>query len=91
MPETKLKPCPFCSSQKLKVNGKSKRNGYNQTVHRTLSVRCNNCHARGGVVSGDIPYHKSASISDMQIKCRALEREVVEAWNRRVGNQWSQL
>lgn len=87
MPETKLKPCPFCGSQKLKVSGKSKDNRCNQTVHYTLSVRCNNCHARGSVVSGDIPYHKNTSFSDMQIKHRALEQEAIEAWNRRSDNE----
>lgn len=32
-----LKPCPFCGSDKLKVDN---RKG-------TYSIRCNRCHARG--------------------------------------------
>ena len=87
MPETKLKLCPFCGGQRLKVSGKSEYNGYNQTVHYTLSVRCNTCHARGSVVSGDIPHRRGASFSDMQIKRKALEQKAIEAWNRRAENE----
>lgn len=32
-----LKPCPFCGSDKLKIDN---RKG-------TYSIRCNRCHARG--------------------------------------------
>ena len=35
--EQTLKPCPFCGSDKLKVDN---RKG-------TYSIRCNRCHARG--------------------------------------------
>jgi len=60
--EYTLLPCPFCNSDKLKVD--SKANGYIDTRtgerhsycrdsydvrYGNFSVRCNKCHSRGGV------------------------------------------
>lgn len=49
--DTRLKPCPFCGSDKLKVDSVSRYSrirGYEYT----FSVRCNKCHARGGTAKG---------------------------------------
>lgn len=55
MPETKLKPCPFCGSTKLKIDSKRKLIHYKHTVYYTTSVRCSCCHARGETTSGEVP------------------------------------
>lgn len=73
-----LKPCPFCGSEKLKVDSKS-RDG-----RMTFSVRCNVCHARGGVTSID----KRVVIRELGYKgLRELEKQAglkaVEIWNTR--------
>lgn len=60
--EYKALPCPFCNSIKLKVDSKAngyidkntgERHTYWRSVYDTrygnFSVRCNKCHARGGV------------------------------------------
>ena len=53
MNDIELKPCPFCGSVKLKVEGKNKKAlSYEGLEHRTYAVRCNICHARGGTASG---------------------------------------
>lgn len=54
MNETKLKPCPFCGSTKLKIDKKSKLVNYRHVAIFTVSVRCSCCHARGGTVSGEV-------------------------------------
>ena len=56
-----LKPCPFCGSDKLKIDSKSGRihyyekDGMNPWQNVVYSIRCNCCHARGGAVSSDLP------------------------------------
>lgn len=77
--EFEAKACPFCGSEKLKVD--SKANGYidkrtgehhkywrdhHDTPYGNFTVRCNKCHARGGVG------HTFG--------------EAVEKWNTRVGD-----
>lgn len=53
-----LKPCPFCGSESVYLDAKSKGirfNGLDMRVERcTYSVRCNKCHARGGTAGGKI-------------------------------------
>lgn len=78
-----LKPCPFCGSQKLKVDGTSKYNSYSNVYHTTMSVRCNVCHARGKPFSGltrnymyGTPKYETTTIEELKQKAR-------EAWNRR--------
>ena len=83
-----LKPCPFCGSEKLRVNRKSTLAGFNgldQRVERhTYSVRCNICHARGPAVGGEVMADKSLwdnmllpmpkwATSDEVIKQRAID------------------
>ena len=76
MSEQKLKPCPFCGSNKLKLVKKRKRyKGHNAY---TASVRCNCCHARGGTVLNlSIPYAVKEDVESI-----AFER-----WNRRAYEQ----
>ena len=87
-----LKPCPFCGSTKVKVDGTVKSTAF--TINHGLdvvrySVRCNKCHARGSVCSGYTrnaiytlsEYGKKLLGSGEQIKSRAIE-----AWNRRADD-----
>jgi hypothetical protein len=90
MKELELKPCPFCGSEKVKVDGRYKKKwSYEGVGHTTITVRCNKCHARGGTASG---YTRNACYpltdrgeevleTEYQIRCRA-----VDAWNRRENN-----
>jgi hypothetical protein len=56
-----LKKCPFCGSEKLKIDSKSgqihyyQKNGMSPWQHVVFSVRCNKCNARGGAVGADLP------------------------------------
>lgn len=86
-----LEPCPFCGSRKLKVDSKTK-NEYNirlkrSVANRTYSMRCKNCHARGGTVSGKvIPF--GVILPDDMVKDFTTEEKLEEAcirkWNTRV-------
>ena len=70
--EDNLKPCPFCGSEKPKLE--KKRTVYKGHKAYTASVRCNCCHARGGtVINLTIPY---AVKEDVEATAR-------RRWNRR--------
>lgn len=73
--ETKLKSCPFCGSDKLKID--SKRTFNYGTKHCSVSVRCMKCHARGPVIGIVVPNNQ---YNERDI-CNPA---VVDAWNRRV-------
>lgn len=65
-----LNPCPFCGSNKLKIETKLGRKYYNKQ-RITYSVRCMVCHARGGTSGGDVP---DDSYKD-------IEQRAVNNWN----------
>ena len=72
--------CPFCGGNKFSVDCKSvtRYRGY----HQTYSVRCNSCHARGGVVSGYTkPYHVS---NEPIVSEDELIQKAIAKWNERV-------
>lgn len=88
-----LKPCPFCGSMKLKIESKSVlvgHNGLDQRVNRlTYSVRCNSCHARGGVSSGKVLSLYRFSITKLPEWATTdteIKKKAIEAWNRRADN-----
>lgn len=88
MSEIKLLPCPFCGSEKLKIDKKSTLVGYNgldERVERwTYSVRCSSCHARGGTVGGKVIPFKYADVERKDITTKEeLKAKCVEAWNTR--------
>lgn len=78
-----LKPCPFCGSNKLKVDKKS-RNG-----RSIYSVRCNSCHARGGTCGCERTTYKSILYNSLAngdpIEEAFTAGKAIEAWNRRVS------
>lgn len=84
-----LKPCPFCESDKLKIDMKKKVTRYfgiGQLENYTASVRCNVCHARGGAVSGFVRNRRFVDKDDWlkdEISIEELERRAVEKWNTR--------
>lgn len=96
MKMAELKPCPFCGSEKIKIDSKSVRAGYNgvdDIVYRaTYSARCNKCHARGGAVGGKVlslenyPRDIRYTLPSWATTWENLKAEAVEAWNRRAEN-----
>lgn len=85
-----LKPCPFCGSDKVKVEGKTKKAlSYEGLEHRTYAVRCNKCHARGGTASGYIRnsfYHLTERGKELMERECEIRNRATEAWNRRADN-----
>lgn len=84
-----LRICPFCESDKLKIDMKKKGTRYfgiGQLEYYTASVRCNVCHARGGAVSGFVRNRRFVDKDDWlkdEISIEELERGAVEKWNTR--------
>lgn len=84
-----LLKCPFCESDKLKIDMKKKGTRYfgiGQLENYTASVRCNVCHARGGAVSGFVRNRRFVDKDDWlkdEISIEELERRAVEKWNTR--------
>ena len=58
-------PCPFCRGVSFKLDGNRQYGNF------AISVRCNKCHARGSVVSGD------------PNNLEELEVRAIELWNNR--------
>lgn len=88
MQNDKLLPCPFCGSDKLKIDYKSTLIGYNgidERVERwTFSVRCNSCHARGGTVGGKVIPFKYADVERKGITTKEeLKDKCITSWNTR--------
>ena len=85
--ENTLNPCPFCGSEKLKIETKSGRihyyekNGMKSWQNVVFSVRCNSCHARGGTFSIDLPI--SGLLGDLKNKKKEATDKAIERWNRR--------
>ena len=84
-----MKICPFCESDKLKIDMKKKGTRYfgiGQLENYTASVRCNVCHARGGAVSGFVRNRRFVDKDDWlkdEISIEELKRRAVEKWNTR--------
>lgn len=75
---TKLRPCPFCGSDKLKIDSK-RTFQHGGKKHCSVTVRRMKCHARSPVVGVNMP--------DKQYNEREVCREaVIKAWNRRVDD-----
>lgn len=50
-----MRECPFCGSDKTKVETKTRRvtvGFFDKEEYVSASVRCNSCHARGPLVTG---------------------------------------
>ena len=74
----KLRECPFCGGDKLKIDYKS-RNGV-----ESYSVRCNKCHARGGTASVDIySVVDTEGYAGIKRNRELVKKKVIELWNTR--------
>lgn len=87
----KLKACPFCGSEKVKIDTKSVKAGYtgiDEPVNQvTASVRCNVCHARGPAVGGKVisgRQWKTSLLPEWATTKDALCVEAVRKWNTRI-------
>lgn len=90
MENKELLPCPFCGGESLKVEGKVKNvGGYWSGVptrRLTVSVRCNKCKARGGVVGSKIAYTSEQKIKHPELKEEwELREQAKELWNTRTN------
>lgn len=93
-----LKPCPFCGSKKLKIQGTQRKIGATGTdepvARETYSVRCNVCHARGGATGGKIILTRlrlrESELPDWASSRDSLKEKAIEEWNRRTddGNKF---
>ena len=87
MQNDKLLPCPFCGSDKLKMDSKNGRIHYHEKdgmkawQNVVYSVRCNKCHARGGTVSADLP--TMGILGDYKIKRDKVIEDCINKWNTR--------
>lgn len=85
-----LKPCPFCGGKKLKIESKKgeihycAKDGMYPWQNVKYSVRCNSCHARGGVVSAAVP---TVWLGEYSKKVDEVREKAVEAWNRRANDE----
>lgn len=90
-----LKPCPFCGSKKLKIQGTHGRIGATGTdepvTRETYSVRCNVCHARGGAVGGKVILTRlrlrESELPNWASSKDSLKEKAIGAWNRRASDE----
>lgn len=92
MNETKLKPCPFCGKEKLKVETKQsldRHHPHGGRINRvTASVRCMCCFARGPAEGGKVLDGMRRRTDNPEETCILtthieLKQKAIEAWNRR--------
>ena len=89
MADIKLKPCPFCGSEKLKIEKKNKKTRYHvngNLYNYTASVRCNACHARGSTVSGWVRNRRYVEDTEWlpeEIPEQNLDESAIKEWNKR--------
>lgn len=90
---SELKPCPFCEWKSVKVEMKSGKTGYtgldHLVRHRTYSVRCNRCRARGPAFGGKviIGFDLTMKLPKWATTDAELKEKAIEAWNRRVYDE----
>lgn len=98
MSKKEVKSCPYCGSNKYKIESKRVLDGYlldtYRVIRKTFSVRCNACFARGGAVGGKVIESYEHFISEHELPEWAtteeqLEEKAVEKWNRRADTETS--
>lgn len=78
MPEIKLKPCPFCGSNDIRLSIKRSRYPYWYTAMYCYSCNCYGARTR-------ITIEKDGYISKNEIEKSANTRQkATKAWNRRI-------
>ncbi|MBQ0099387.1 MAG: Lar family restriction alleviation protein [Firmicutes bacterium] len=78
-----MKPCPFCGSEKLKIDSKTKTGldcNWNSVTIYSYSVRCNKCHARGPIYTNK----KDRQCNEYIYKSKQeWIDEAIKLWNNR--------
>lgn len=90
----RMKPCPFCGSKKVKIQGTQRKIGVTGTdepvARETYSVRCNVCHARGGAVGGKVILTRlrlrESELPNWASSRESLQENAIKAWNRRTND-----
>lgn len=94
---TELKPCPFCGWKKARVTERkiagSYHNYHNYDFAKIrFAVMCNKCKAKGASVVSKRLYHEGATTENHEALTNdAIMRYhemAIEAWNRRVTNDY---
>lgn len=86
-----LENCPFCGSDRLKIESKSRLAGWTgidaRVEYITYSIRCNRCHARGGAVGGKVICSHLEVYQDKMPEWATTKEHLkdlaIRAWNRR--------
>lgn len=71
-------PCPFCGSDKVKIQINTTWRG-----DMKASGRCNKCHTRGPIVSTPIPMTE-LSVEERTSTRQRITEEAIKIWNSRV-------
>lgn len=78
-----IKPCPFCGSNKTKVDAQRQNLRYYSCRYYKYSVRCNICHARGSIVGGYVTMGDNIKNGIEYTTIEELKLKAVNAWNNR--------
>lgn len=78
---TKLKPCPFCGSERIEVSPAI-------GSYSKMTVWCRNCNAASGAY-GEIPesYIQLEGDTYKRIPNVSAEEVAIAAWNRRINER----
>lgn len=86
----RMKGCPFCGSDKLKLMRNAERAGFNgldiPVYNVGFYVRCTVCNARGGRVSGKVLKYDppvGVALPGWASREEDLKWSAVDAWNMR--------
>lgn len=74
----KLKPCPFCGNEKVKIILE-----HDRECGRCWYVQCSGCYAQGSSIAESIGNQKSDEAYEQIV---AATREAIASWNRRSEN-----
>lgn len=80
----KLKECPFCRKERLDIEQNYRSVHSRNVAVLSMYVRCCCCHAKGPVVSGEVPEPiYDTPKSDCLTNRATLRQKAAEAWNNR--------
>lgn len=74
----KMKPCPFCGSEKVKVVPE-----HDNICGRCWFVQCQNCHSKSTSIVESMERQEPEEVYDQIIRAT---NKAKEAWNRRAND-----